>query len=179
MTRTYKPKRTAALRKARMGRAARLRSEGKSLRQIAATQEVSHETVRRDLAAWDGRWEVLDKGIAQSHIARARIAGVPWEYVSLARVAERDSWTCGICREPVPPDWSWEDGRRLMPSLDHVVPIERGGEHLYGNVQLAHFFCNLSKGSGKREPHRPQALTLASFTEAARAVLIREEAVAA
>lgn len=38
-----------------MGRAARLRSEGKSLREIAAIQEVSHETVRRDLAAWDAR----------------------------------------------------------------------------------------------------------------------------
>jgi hypothetical protein len=36
-----------------MGRAARLRAEGKSLREIAALQEVSHETVRRDLAAWD------------------------------------------------------------------------------------------------------------------------------
>lgn len=36
-----------------MRRAARLRAEGKSLREIAAIQEVSHETVRRDLAAWD------------------------------------------------------------------------------------------------------------------------------
>lgn len=53
MTRTYKPKRTKLTRQARMGRAARLRAEGKSLRQIAAIQEVSHETVRRDLAAWD------------------------------------------------------------------------------------------------------------------------------
>lgn len=53
MTRTYKPQRTALSRKARMGRAARLRAEGKSLREIAGIQEVSHETVRRDLAAWD------------------------------------------------------------------------------------------------------------------------------
>jgi hypothetical protein len=36
-----------------MGRAARLRAEGKSLREIAVIQEVSHETARRDLAAWD------------------------------------------------------------------------------------------------------------------------------
>lgn len=53
MTRTCKPRRTALTRKARMGRAVRLRAEGKSLREIAALQEVSHETVRRDLAAWD------------------------------------------------------------------------------------------------------------------------------
>ena len=36
-----------------MWRAARLRAEGRSLREIAAIQEISHETVRRDLAAWD------------------------------------------------------------------------------------------------------------------------------
>jgi hypothetical protein len=53
MTRTYKPVRPKAPREARMRRAARLRDEGKSLREIAAIQEVSHETVRRDLAAWD------------------------------------------------------------------------------------------------------------------------------
>jgi hypothetical protein len=53
VTRNYKPQRTALARKARMGRAAKLRAGGKSLREIAAIQEVSHETVRRDLAAWD------------------------------------------------------------------------------------------------------------------------------
>jgi 5-methylcytosine-specific restriction endonuclease McrA len=30
--------------------------------------------------------------------------------------------------------------------LDHVVPLSRGGEHSYANVQVAHPFCNLSKG---------------------------------
>lgn len=55
MTRTYKPKRTRLTRQARMGRAVRLRAEGKSLREIASIQEVSHETVRRDLARWDAK----------------------------------------------------------------------------------------------------------------------------
>lgn len=51
--RTYKPAKPKSPRDARMKRAARLRDEGMSLRQIAAEQEVSHETVRRDLARWD------------------------------------------------------------------------------------------------------------------------------
>jgi transposase len=51
--RTYKPVKPKSPRDARMRRAARLRGEGKSLRQIAAEQEVSYETVRRDLARWD------------------------------------------------------------------------------------------------------------------------------
>lgn len=51
--RTYRPARTATSRKARMGRAARLRAEGLSLRQIAAEQDVSYQTVLRDLRKWD------------------------------------------------------------------------------------------------------------------------------
>lgn len=161
MVRTYKPQRTAPSRKARMGRAARLRAEGKSLREIAEIQEVSHETVRRDLAAFDGQWEVLDRNTAQHHISRARRAGVPWEYISLASVAAQDKWICGICRDRVPQDWSVGDDRRLMPSLDHVIPIENGGPHLRDNVQLAHLSCNTRKGD-------VHTLTLASFGAAAR-----------
>jgi transposase len=40
-----------------MGRAADLRGEGLSLRQIAAKQGVSKDTVMRDLAAWDEQQE--------------------------------------------------------------------------------------------------------------------------
>jgi hypothetical protein len=53
--RTYKPKKAKATRSARMRHAARLRGEGLSLRQIAAQQGVSHDTVWRDLAAWDAQ----------------------------------------------------------------------------------------------------------------------------
>jgi hypothetical protein len=53
--RKYKPVKTKSSREARMGRAVRLRGAGMSLRQIAAEQEVSYETVRRDLAEWDRR----------------------------------------------------------------------------------------------------------------------------
>jgi 5-methylcytosine-specific restriction endonuclease McrA len=156
----------------RMAVAVRLRAEGLSLRQIAAQQGVCHQTVALDLAYADesGLGPVRDKVISSNHVRRARRAGVAWEYISLAAVAARDAWLCGICGKPVPEKWRQED-RRLMPSLDHIVPIEHGGAHLDSNVQLAHFFCNLSKGPGKREPHRVQALTFASFTAAARKVL--------
>lgn len=29
---------------------------------------------------------------------------------------------------------------------DHIVPLAEGGEHSYANVQVAHVFCNRSKG---------------------------------
>ncbi len=51
--RRYKPVRPKSSRRARTGRAVRLRSDGMSLRQIAAEQGVSKDTVMRDLRAWD------------------------------------------------------------------------------------------------------------------------------
>ncbi len=31
-------------------------------------------------------------------------------------------------------------------SLDHVMPLARGGEHAIDNVQAAHLRCNVRKG---------------------------------
>lgn len=50
--RTYKP-RPQRDRDRRMAVAARLRAEGRSLRESAKRMLVSHGTVRRDLARWD------------------------------------------------------------------------------------------------------------------------------
>ncbi len=49
--RNYKPKPKAL--RGRMMRAARLRAEGKSLRQTAAELQVHHSTVAADLKKWD------------------------------------------------------------------------------------------------------------------------------
>lgn len=66
---------------------------------------------------------------------RERTAGVSLDRWLIAR---RDGWVCGICSEHVSPDEMW--------SIDHIVPLARGGSHSYENVQLAHFDCNTKKG---------------------------------
>ena len=39
-------------------------------------------------------------------------------------------------------------GYRLnYPSIDHTVPVSKGGTHTWDNVQLAHFYCNRVKGN--------------------------------
>lgn len=45
---------------------------------------------------------------------------------------------CGICQEPI---LRMEDA-----TLDHVVPLARGGVHAPSNMQVAHEWCNRSKG---------------------------------
>jgi 5-methylcytosine-specific restriction endonuclease McrA len=66
------------------------------------------------------------------------------DLISLAYIAERDKWRCGICGERV------GKGRRhpdpLAGSIDHIVPISCGGESADpANLQLAHFVCNWRK----------------------------------
>jgi hypothetical protein len=36
---------------------------------------------------------------------------------------------------------------RMSVSLDHVVPLSRGGSHSWENVRCAHLSCNVAKGS--------------------------------
>ena len=72
---------------------------------------------------------------------RARIRGLPSERIDRYRVFERDEYVCGLCGEPVDRRLSYPDP--MSASLDHVVPIARGGSHTYGNVQCSHLECNV------------------------------------
>lgn len=60
-------------------------------------------------------------------------------------VYERDQWRCGICHLPV--DADLRHPHPASASLDHMVPLSRGGAHALSNVQLAHLSCNIGKGA--------------------------------
>lgn len=82
---------------------------------------------------------------------RARHYGVPYEPVDRTAVFERDGWMCGICGLAVDRALSFPD--RMSVSLDHVVPMARGGGHLEANTQCAHWICNVEKGAREEVPH--------------------------
>lgn len=76
---------------------------------------------------------------SHSHRARARKYGVQFDRsVSTFRVLERDYWLCMLCMLPI------DDGDG---TIDHVVPMSRGGAHTWSNVQAAHRSCNSRKGT--------------------------------
>jgi 5-methylcytosine-specific restriction endonuclease McrA len=80
------------------------------------------------------------------HRRRALIKGAATgEPVNLADIAERDGWRCGLCDEPIEPALEWP--HPASKSLDHVVPLSKGGRHDPSNVQLAHLRCNTVKGA--------------------------------
>lgn len=59
------------------------------------------------------------------------------------KVFDRDNWLCGICFAPVDRDTVAPDP--LAPSLDHRIPLSKGGHHEWDNVRCAHFGCNSIK----------------------------------
>lgn len=48
------------------------------------------------------------------------------------------------------------------PELDHVVPLSRGGGHVYGNVQLLCRMCNGAKGALTMDEFIPRQAELSS-----------------
>lgn len=79
------------------------------------------------------------------HRKRARHYGVEYEPVNARRVFARDNWRCGLCGHQVDEHATWPD--LMCPSLDHVIPMSKGGAHSYANTQLAHWLCNVTKGN--------------------------------
>jgi HNH endonuclease len=76
---------------------------------------------------------------------RARSYGAEYVYVSRAKVYERDRWRCGLCKRRVNPRLRYP--HPMSVSLDHVVPLSRGGGHTYANVQCSHLSCNVDKNA--------------------------------
>lgn len=66
--------------------------------------------------------------------------------ITLKKLYERDGGVCQICGDPC--DWDdmeWGCHGPTYPSLDHIVPRAKGGDHKWENVQLAHCICNSRK----------------------------------
>lgn len=70
--------------------------------------------------------------------------------ITLKRLYERDNGQCYICGRVC--DWSDYEkrngvfiARNNYPSIDHVVPLSKGGLHAWDNVRLACRGCNTKK----------------------------------
>ncbi|MFD7185500.1 HNH endonuclease [Streptomyces sp. NPDC059904] len=76
---------------------------------------------------------------------RAAKRGGKSEPYTLAEIALRDGFNCGLCSKSVP--MAVKVPEPLAPTIDHIVPISKGGDDTRVNVQLAHFVCNSRKGA--------------------------------
>ena len=73
--------------------------------------------------------------------------------ITLKDLFKRDGGLCAICGKRC----RWDDKQELAagtivtykdyPSVDHIVPLSKGGKHAWDNVQLACRSCNSRKGN--------------------------------
>lgn len=64
-------------------------------------------------------------------------------HIGLHQLGERDGWRCGICHRAIDRDAPRRTA--ASPSMDHIIPLARGGLHTDENLQIAHYGCNVAK----------------------------------
>lgn len=92
----------------------------------------------------DWRKRNPEKVLDQAKKEHARRRGAR-SLVAVRRLAVffRDEWVCGICSDIIDP--GLPHPHPFSVSLDHIVPVSRGGVHSMDNCQAAHLRCNLRK----------------------------------
>ena len=97
------------------------------------------------------------RGVQDNHRHRAVKYGCTYDSsVTLKKLIKRDGLRCAICGEMCDAnDHSWTEfcGPKY-PSIDHIIPMSRGGGHVWDNVQVAHIICNSEKGDSNESIER-------------------------
>lgn len=105
------------------------------------------------------RRKLRKSGFPKNHLHRAHKYGCVYESgITLEKLIKRDGLRCGICGEMCDPDdYSWtEYSGPMRPTIDHIIPMSKGGGHTWDNVQVAHAICNsrkqdkVERGGGER-----------------------------
>lgn len=94
--------------------------------------------------------------------AKAKKNGkIEWN-ISLEKLIQRDEGICKICgRQVDTEDYYYTDEGYFIagdnyPSIDHIIPLAKGGTHTWNNVQLAHRHCNSIKSDKIMEQEEEQ-----------------------
>lgn len=91
---------------------------------------------------------ICGKGTGGHYRERAYSYGVKEfdESINLKDVYAKFGGVCQICGKKT--DWESIDGRHIKrdyPTVDHIMPLSRGGTHTWDNIQLACMSCNAGK----------------------------------
>jgi len=103
---------------------------------------------------------------SHGHIRRARQANVPFtKGITRGALRKRDGDECTYCG--IAMNFKRASGRVFSgadATIEHRVPLARGGEHVWENVVLACRECNLSKGAKTEKAFQEFRNDVASFT---------------
>jgi len=54
------------------------------------------------------------------------------------------AWTCWVCKNPINPRLRFPN--YMAATVEHIIPLCKGGTHTWDNVAPAHAKCNFDKG---------------------------------
>lgn len=85
----------------------------------------------------------------KENCARRRIAinngRVKGEVVRVHEIFARENYICALCG--IKTSKSGGKYANNYPTIDHIIPLSKGGQHIPGNLQCLCRKCNISKGS--------------------------------
>ena len=84
-----------------------------------------------------------EKGQINNGKRRALEFGVGHEPYSSNYIFRRDGYVCQICLRKINKRLKWPNP--LCASIDHIVPLSKGGNDNPANVQATHLRCNVGK----------------------------------
>lgn len=127
------------------------------VKSVTCSEKCRHERERalavahyaKEVQTQKGRDRVRNMG----HKRRARKMAAFIDDVSRDTVMRLGDWLCHICNEPIDPELEWPS--QGFGTVDHVIPLSKGGAHSYANCKPAHLRCNCAKGA---RVHWAQAL---------------------
>lgn len=88
---------------------------------------------------------------SRRHARRASYHCSTADRISPSRLFERDGWMCQSCGCDLDPALRGQHVPEA-PSVDHVIPLARGGTHSWGNVVAVCLACNWAKNDRCPEP---------------------------
>lgn len=91
---------------------------------------------------------------------RAKAKGVHVQHVNRLLVYKRDKYTCYLCGCKVVRS---KDYRPDQATLDHVIPLDKGGPHTYENVKTCCHKCNSEKGTASYVSYTSRPVQLSLF----------------
>lgn len=100
-----------------------------------------HEQGQEYIRRW--RAENPDAVRSQCALRRARRNQATTEKFSVEEIFDRDGWICHLCGEGIDRTITYPDP--MSRSLDHIVPLARGGAHSRDNCAASHLLCNMRK----------------------------------
>lgn len=129
-----------------------------------ATRSLRGNPIERECSVCDATYRPMNKGIdrkvcsdeckqtllaAYQDVRRFNSSLTPEGRRLRHKVFSRDGWVCQLCGDPVNRKARWPSPDSV--TIDHIIPVSKGGTHDERNLQCAHARCNVRKGAKMQE----------------------------